>query len=194
MVCTTGVLAIFPWNWYFREYCRSEMSSLNRNSSAEFPVDLKHVVHVWRILNSSRFSSTTFGLQSLKGRRNAVASLMSRSYKCVKDWTTNWTLEGPEEVPPEAAESQGDSVDIDLEAAILEPIVRMNIIVNGPGRKSLITPTEYDIVRDIIHTMYKSKAYVTLKTLLVPVQEKLQKKVWKSVLYRVLRRMGFKYQ
>ena len=170
------------------------MSSLNRNSSAEFPVDLKHVVHVWRILNSSRFSSTTFGLQSLKGRRNAVASLMSRSYKCVKNWTANWTLEGPKEVPPEAAESQGNSVDIDLEAAILEPIVRMNIIVNGPGRKSLITPTEYDMVRDVIHTMYKSKAYVTLKTLLVPVQEKLQKKVWKSVLYRVLRRMGFKYQ
>ena len=141
------------------------MSTLNRNSSAEFPVDIKHVLHVWKLLNGSHFSSRTFGLQTLRGRRKAVAELMNRSESRVTAWTTNWTLEGPKEVP----ESSSKPLEISLEETILSPVVSLNSSISGPGRKSLITPEEYDAVRDVIHTMCKSKAYVTLKTLLGPI-------------------------
>ena len=166
------------------------MSTLNRNSSAEFPVDIEYVLHVWKLFNGSHFSSRTFGLQTLRGRRKAVAELMNCSGSRVTAWTTNWTLVGPKEVP----ESSSKPLEISLEENILSPVVSLNSSITGPGRKSLITPEEYDAVRDVIHTMYKSKAYVTLKTLLGPIQEKLDRKLGKTVLYRVLRRMGFKYQ
>ena len=77
---------------------------------------------------------------------------------------------------------------------ILSPVVGSDVTINSPGRKPLISSEEYGEIREVIHTMYKSKAYVTLKTLLEPVQEKLKRKIGKSILYRVLRRMGFKYQ
>ena len=160
------------------------MSTLNRNSSAEFPVDLKHVLHVWRILNTTRFSSKTFGLQNIKGRREAVALLMDRSYDRIKNLTGNWTLEGPSDVTENDDPPSGT-----LEDSILRPVVS-----SLPGKKPLITPGQYESIREVIHTLYKNKAYITLKTLLEPVSEKLNKKVEKSTLYRVLRRMGFKYQ
>ena len=161
-----------------------KMSSLIRNSSAEFFVDIKHVSHVWVILNGAQFSSKSFGLQNLKGRREAVALLMDRSYDRIRILTTNWTLDGPPEAP-----------EISEPLAVTPQDFITNLVVGtSPGRKSLITPDEYDAIRDVIHTLYKSKAYVTLKTLLEPVYEKLGKRVAKTTLYRVLRRMGFKYQ
>ena len=165
------------------------MSFLNRNSSAEFPVDIKHILCLWKILNGEAFSFRQFGLQNLKERREAIALLTSRSYDRIRILTTNWTLEGPEELPESnelAAESSGDS--------ILNPVIGEKADINSLGRKFLITSEEYGEIREVIHTMYRSKAYVTLKTLLGPVQEKLKRKVRKSTLYRVLRRMGFKYQ
>ena len=165
------------------------MSTLNRNSSTEFPVDMKHVLHVWKLLHGRQFSSRTYGLQSLQGRRKAVAAIMNRSESRVTTWTANWTLEGPEEAP----ESGSVSVKVLEEDTLLARVVSSTNI-SGAGRKSLITPEEFSAVRDVIHTMYKSKAYVTLKTLLGPVQEKLNRKLGKTTLYRVLRRMGFKYQ
>ena len=165
------------------------MSSLNRNSSADFPVDMKHVLHVWKILHESWFTSSKFSLQTVKGRRNAVAVLMDRSYERVKKLTPNWTLEGPEEA------TVGSELLVEsTEDAILSPVVTSDTTVTSRGRKSLITTEEYGEIRDVIHNMYKSKTYVTLKTLLEPVREKLNRKVGKSTLYRVLRRMGFKYQ
>ena len=152
---------------------RITMSTLNRNSSADFPVDMKHVLHVWQVLHGSRFSSRTFGLQNLKGRREAVAILMNRSYDRIRILTTNWTLEGPSEVPEST-----ETVAAPLEDSILNPVVGIH-----PGRKPLITPDDYDAIREVIHTLYKSKAYVTLKTLLEPVHEKLNKKIAKSTLY-----------
>ena len=145
---------------------------------------MKHILHLWKILNGSQFSSRSFGLQSLKGRREAVALLVDRSYDRIKNLTANWTLDGPAEVAelsePEPAPA-GDSIS--------NPVV-----ATSPGRKLLITPEEYDVIRDVIHTSYENKSHVTLKTLLEPVYEKLNKTVGKSTLYRVLRRMGFKYQ
>ena len=166
------------------------MSSLNRDSSAEFPVDMKHVLHVWKVLNGVQFSSKSFGLQNIPGRRKALALLMNRSVSRVIAWTTNWNLEGPEEAP----ESSKTCVEVNVEETILEPVVSVNADISGPGRKSLISSKEYGAIRDVIHTMYKDKTYVTLKSLLGPVQEKLDRKLGKATLYRVLRRMGFKYQ
>ena len=175
--------------WFLNFVFLYKMSSLNRNSSAEFPVDLKHVLHVWKVLNGSRFSSSKFTLHTIKGRRQAVAALMARSYDRIRILTTNWTLDGPEQV----AESHEPLIE-STEDAILSPVVSTDTSFNSLGRKSLITSEEYEDIRDVIHTMYENKAYVTLKTLLEPVQEKLKRKVGKSTLYRVLRRMGFKYQ
>ena len=160
------------------------MSSLKRNSLSEFPIDVKHVLHVWKILNGGMFSSKTFGLKDVKGRRRAVALFMDRSYERIKDLTANWTLEGPVDAP----ESKEPSA-VNPEDLILSPVVASNA-----GRNPLITPDEFDEIRDVIHTMYKSKTYVTLKTLLDPVHKKLKRKISKSTLYRVLRRMGFRYQ
>ena len=157
---------------------RRKMSHLNRDSSAEFPVDIKHVLHVWKLLHGSKFSSRTFSLQTLTGRRKAVATFINRSESRVTAWTTNRTLEGPEEQP----EGSSPSVEVSVEENIIQPVVSAN---TSPGRKSLVTPEEYDVVRDVIHEMYKSKAYVTLKTLLSPVQEKLNSKLGKPTLYRV---------
>ena len=167
------------------------MSTLNRNSSAEFPVDIRHILYVWKLLNGKMFSSKKFGLQDVKGRREAVAMVMCRSYDRIRILTTNWSLEGPEELPePESNESVIESV----QDTTLSPVVSENTDISSVGRKSLVTSEEYGEIREVIHTMYKNKAYVTLKTLLGPVQEKLKRKVGKSVLYRVLCRMGFKYQ
>ena len=165
------------------------MSTLNPNSPAVFPVDIKQILHVWKILNESWFTSRKFSLHTVKGRRHAVAKLVDRSYDRIKNLTSNWTLEGPAEATGNRelmAESREDH--------ILSPVVGSDVTINSPGRKPLISSEEYGEIREVIHTMYRSKAYVTLKTLLEPVQEKLKRKIGKSILYRVLRRMGFKYQ
>ena len=165
------------------------MSSLNRNSAADFPVDIRHILHVCKVLHGSHLSSRRFGLHSLKGRREAVALLMDRSYDRIRILTSNWNLEGPEEVP-ESSEPVPES----NEDSTLNSVVGTNGNINGLGWKSLITSDDYDKIREVIHAMYKDKAHVTLKTLLEPVHEKLNRKVGKSTLYRVLRRMGFRYQ
>ena len=120
------------------------MSSLDRDSSAEFPVDMEHVLHMWKVLNGTSFSSKAFGLQSLLGRRKALALLMDRSLGRVVAWTTNWTLEGPEEAPEGSSKSQ----EVSVEETILEPVVSGSVNNNGPRRKSLISPEEYESIRD----------------------------------------------
>ena len=163
------------------------MSTLSRDSAAEFPVDLKHILHIWKVLNGSRFSSATFGLRTLKGRRHAVALLVSRSFERVRTLTKNWTLEGPEDEPQLSVQLDGIADD-----DTMNPLVSSDM--NVARKKSLITPEEFDEIRTVIHSMYKDRAHVTLKTLLGPVQEKLDRKIGKTTLYRVLRRMGFRYQ
>ncbi|GAV01126.1 hypothetical protein RvY_11885 [Ramazzottius varieornatus] len=77
----------------------------------------------------------------------------------------------------------------------LDPVVEAEEMegVAGVGRH-LLKESEYGKIRAIIHREYKSKIHITVESLLPLVEEEVGVKVSKSTMYRVLRRMGFRYR
>ncbi|GAU89377.1 hypothetical protein RvY_01932 [Ramazzottius varieornatus] len=60
--------------------------------------------------------------------------------------------------------------------------------------RHLLKESEYGKIRAIIHREYKSKIHITVESLLPLVEKEVGVKVSKSTMYRVLRRMGFRYR
>ena len=162
------------------------------SGSGLYSVDVRHVAHLWKVLGQSYFGSNIFTLSTLAGRRKAIAHLCQRSPRTIQNITTNWDLSTG---PPSNTASESNSVPIDDVNETLDAIVvaeEMEGVV-GVGRH-LLKESEYGKIRDIIHHQYKTKIHITVESLLPLVEKEVGVNVSKSTLYRVLRRMGFRYR
>lgn len=62
------------------------------SSSSLYPVDVRHIAHLWKVLGQSYFGSNKYTLTTLTGRRKAVAHLCQRSPRTIQNITTSWDL------------------------------------------------------------------------------------------------------
>jgi hypothetical protein len=157
-----------------------------------YPVDVKHITHLWKVFGQTYFASTKFSLNTLAGRRKAIAHLCQRSPRSIERVTANWDLltGPPSNSATESNAVQDDGMNETLDAVVVSE--EMEGVV-GVGRH-LLKESEYGKIRDIIHQQYKTKIHITVESLLPLVENDVGVKVSKSTLYRVLRRMGFRYR
>ncbi|GAU96188.1 hypothetical protein RvY_07671 [Ramazzottius varieornatus] len=162
------------------------------SSSSLYPVDVKHIAHLWKVLGQSFFGPNKYTLTTLAGRRKAIAHLCQRSPRTIQNITTSWdSITGP----PSGTAVESNTVPEDDVNETLDPVVEAEEMegVAGVGRH-LLKESEYGKIRAIIHREYKSKIHITVESLLPLVEEEVGVEVSKSTMYRVLRRMGFRYQ
>ncbi|GAV09115.1 hypothetical protein RvY_18711 [Ramazzottius varieornatus] len=162
------------------------------SSSSLYPVDVRHIAHLWKVLGQSFFGSNKYTLTTLAGRRKAIAHLCQRSPRTIQNITTSRALITG---PPSGTAAESNTVPEDDVNETLDPVVEAEEMegVAGVGRH-LLKESEYGKIRAIIHREYKSKIHITVESLLPLVEEEVGVKVSKSTMYRVLRRMGFRHR
>ncbi|GAU97806.1 LOW QUALITY PROTEIN: hypothetical protein RvY_09037 [Ramazzottius varieornatus] len=162
------------------------------SSSSLYPVDVRHIAHLWKVLGQSFFGSNKYTLTTLAGRRKAIAHLCQRSPRTIQSITKNWDLITG---PPSGTAVASTTVPEDDVNETLDPVVEAEEMEGVAGvRRHLLKESEYGKIRAIIHREYKSKIHITVESLLPLVEEKVGVQVSKSTMYRVLRRMGFRYR
>ncbi|GAU97327.1 hypothetical protein RvY_08646 [Ramazzottius varieornatus] len=162
------------------------------SSSSLYPVNVRHIAHLWKVLGQSFFGSNKYTLTTLAGRRKAIAHLCQRSPRTIQNITTNWDLITG---PPSGTAVESNTVPEDDVNETLDPVVETEEMEGVAGvSRHFLKESEYGKVRAIIHREYKSKIHITVESLLPLVEEEVGVKVSKSTMYRVLRRMGFRYR
>ncbi|GAV04379.1 hypothetical protein RvY_14665 [Ramazzottius varieornatus] len=161
------------------------------SSSSLYPVDVRHIAHLWKVLGQSFFGSNKYTLTSLAGRRKAIAHLCQRSPRTIQNITTNWDLITG---PPSGTAVKSNTVPEDDVNETLDPAVEAEEMegVAGVGRH-LLKESEYGKIRAIIHREYKSKIHITVESLLPLVEEEVGVRC-RNPRCIVLRRMGFRYR
>ncbi|GAU87231.1 hypothetical protein RvY_00114 [Ramazzottius varieornatus] len=160
------------------------------SSSSLYPVDVRHIAHLWKVLGPSFSGSNKYTLTTLAGRRKAIAHLCQRSPRTIQNITTNWDLITG---PPSGTAVESNTVPEDDVNETLDPVVEAEEMegVAGVGRH-LLKESEYRKIR--AKFTGSTRLHVTVESLLPLVEEEVGVKVAKSTIYRVLRRMGFRYR
>ncbi|GAV05055.1 hypothetical protein RvY_15241 [Ramazzottius varieornatus] len=90
------------------------------SSSSLYPVDVRHIAHLWKVLGQSFFGSNKCTLTTLAGRRKAIAHLCQRSPCTIQNITTNWDLITG---PPSETAVESNTVPEDDVNETLDPVV-----------------------------------------------------------------------